>query len=389
MDFRLLGPLTVADDDRELTLGGGKQRALLALLLTHPNEALSSDRLIDELWGAEAPPTAAKMLQNYVSGLRRALGANGGGTALETRGSGYLLRVRPGERDLDRFEELLERGRAGVAQDPETAAKVLREALALWRGPPLSEFAYEQFAQEEIARLEELRLDAIEERIEADLAVGRDAELVAELGRLVKAHPFRERLRAQLMLALYRCGRQADALASYRDARRTLAEELGLEPGRELRELERAILAQDEKLQAPRATRARRRRLRSARFGNRGRADRPLRRPRSGVVPPTTAELRGTDRSADGRNRRPGPRAGRAGAPSSRRQRGLGRWRPLPHDIEDRSQDPCGRPGCGSGHLPDRPRNRRRRGVGRRRGERPPTQDQPRLWLGRKEGHPR
>jgi DNA-binding SARP family transcriptional activator len=189
MDFRLLGPLTVADDDRELTLGGGKQRALLALLLTHPNEVLSSDRLIDELWGAEAPPTAAKMLQNYVSGLRRALGANGGGTALETRGSGYMLRVRPGERDLDRFEELLERGRAGVAQDPETAAKVLREALALWRGPPLSEFAYEQFAQEEIARLEELRLDAIEERIEADLAVGRHAELVAELGRLVKAQP--------------------------------------------------------------------------------------------------------------------------------------------------------------------------------------------------------
>jgi len=260
MDFRILGPLTVADDDHELPLGGGKQRALLALLLTHPNEVLSSDRLIDDLWGAEAPPTAAKMLQNYVSGLRRALGTNGLGTALETRGSGYLLRVRPGERDLDRFEELLERARTGLAKDPETAAELLREALGLWRGPPLSEFAYERFAQEEIARLEELRLEAIEERIEADLAVGRHAELVAELGRLVHEHPFRERLRAQLMLALYRSGRQADALASYRDARRALAEELGLEPSRELRELERAILAQDDKLQAPiRARRVRRR----------------------------------------------------------------------------------------------------------------------------------
>jgi DNA-binding SARP family transcriptional activator/ABC-type branched-subunit amino acid transport system substrate-binding protein/DNA-binding beta-propeller fold protein YncE len=260
MDFRILGPLAVADDDHELPVGGGKQRALLALLVTHPNEVLSSDRLIDELWGVEPPPSAAKMLQNYVSQLRRMLGANGAGTVLETRGSGYLLRVGRGERDLDRFEELLERARATLGRDPEKAARLLREALALWRGPPLSEFAYEPFAQGEIARLEELRLEAIEERIEADLAVGRDAELVAELGRLVHEHPFRERLRAQLILALYRCGRQADALAGYRDARRALARELGLEPGPELRELERAILAQDEKLQAPtRAGRVRRR----------------------------------------------------------------------------------------------------------------------------------
>jgi DNA-binding SARP family transcriptional activator/ABC-type branched-subunit amino acid transport system substrate-binding protein len=260
MEFRILGALAVADDGHELTLGGGKQRALLALLLTHPNEVLSSDRLIDELWGVEAPPTAAKMLQNYVSQLRRTLGSNGAAGVLETRGSGYLLRVRPGERDLDRFEELLERARASLGKDPETAAGLLREALALWRGPPLSEFAYERFAQEEIARLEELRLEAIEERVQADLAVGRHAALVAELGRLVHEHPFRERLRAQLMLALYRSGRQADALASYRDARRALVEELGLEPGRELRELERAILAQDEKLHAPtQAGRVRRR----------------------------------------------------------------------------------------------------------------------------------
>src|SRR5919109_4671338 len=251
MDFRILGPLAVADDDQELPVGGGKQRALLALLLTHPNEVLSSDRLIDDLWGAEPPPTAAKMLQNYVSRLRRTLGANGAGTVLETRGSGYLLRVESGERDLDRFEELLERARATLGGDPEKAARLLREALALWRGPPLSEFAYEPFAQAEIARLEELRIEAIEERIEADLAVGRHAELVAELGRLVHEHRFRERLRAQLMLALYRCGRQADALASYRDARRALVQELGLEPGPQLRELERAILAQDEKLRAP------------------------------------------------------------------------------------------------------------------------------------------
>jgi DNA-binding SARP family transcriptional activator/ABC-type branched-subunit amino acid transport system substrate-binding protein/DNA-binding beta-propeller fold protein YncE len=260
MDFRILGPLAVADDDRELPLGGGKQRALLALLLTHPNEVLSSDRLIDELWGVEPPPSAAKMLQNYVSGLRRALRTNGAGSVLETRGSGYRLRVESGERDLDRFEELLERARVTFGTDPQKAAELLREALGLWRGPPLSEFAYEPFAREEIARLEELRLEAIEERIEADLAVGRHAELVAELRRLVHEHPFRERLRAQLILALYRCGRQADALASYRDVRRALVEELGLEPGPELRELERAILAQDEKLQAPtRARRVRRR----------------------------------------------------------------------------------------------------------------------------------
>jgi DNA-binding SARP family transcriptional activator/ABC-type branched-subunit amino acid transport system substrate-binding protein len=264
MDFRILGPLTVADDGHELMLGGGKQRALLALLLMHPNEVLSSDWLIDELWGAETPPTAAKMLQNYVSGLRRTLGVDEAGTALETRGRGYLLRVGRGERDLDRFEELLERGRASLGEDPETAAELLREALALWRGPPLSEFTYERFAQQEIARLEELRIEAIEERIEADLAVGRHAELVAELGRLVHEHPFRERLRAQLMLALYRSGRQADALASYRDARRVLALELGLKPGPELRELERAILAQEDRLKAPTGARRARQRGRIA-----------------------------------------------------------------------------------------------------------------------------
>jgi branched-chain amino acid transport system substrate-binding protein len=251
MEFRILGPLEVIDGSRQLALGGGKQRVLLALLVLNPNEVLSSDRLIGALWGERPPPTAAKMLHNYVSQLRRALGGDASAAAaLETRGNGYRLRLDRGERDLDRFEELLSRGRALGTEDPKAAAKALREALALWRGPPLAEFTFEDFAREEIARLEELRLTALEERIEVDLALGRHADLVAELTRLVEEHPLRERLRAQLMLALYRCGRQAEALEVYQAARRTLLEELGLEPGVALRELEAGILRQDPELGA-------------------------------------------------------------------------------------------------------------------------------------------
>jgi DNA-binding SARP family transcriptional activator/ABC-type branched-subunit amino acid transport system substrate-binding protein len=252
MDFRILGPLEVSDAGREVALGGGKQRALLALLLVHPNEVLTSDRLIDALWGESPPPTAAKMLQNYVSQLRRALGnGDSSQSVLETRGNGYLLRLGRGERDVDRFEELLERGRRLDGEDPKAAARLLRGALALWRGRPLSDFAYEDFAQEEIARLEELRLTALEERIDAELALGRHGDLVAELTSLVGEHPLRERLTAQLMLALYRSGRQAEALEAYQGARRALIEERGLEPGTALRELQAAILRQAPELGAP------------------------------------------------------------------------------------------------------------------------------------------
>jgi DNA-binding SARP family transcriptional activator/ABC-type branched-subunit amino acid transport system substrate-binding protein len=252
MDFRILGPLEVRDVGREVVLGGGKQRALLALLLLHPNEVLTSDRLIDALWGESPPPTAAKMLHNYVSQLRRALGEGEPSTsALETRSNGYLLRLGRGERDLDRFEELLERGRALDGEDPKTAARLLREALGLWRGPPLSDFTYDDFAQDEIARLEELRLSALEERIDVDLALGRHGELVAELTGLVGEHPLRERLTAQLMLALYRSGRQAEALEAYQAARRALIEQRGLEPGAALRELQAGILRQAPELHAP------------------------------------------------------------------------------------------------------------------------------------------
>ena len=248
MEFRILGPLEGTDKDRLLPLGAQKQRALLAVLLLHRREVVSTDRLIDELWGEHPPPTAVKSLQVYVSQLRKVLGEG----VLETRGRGYLLHLAPGQVDADRFEGLLERGRELFAEgDAEGGAEVLREALGLWRGPPLADFTYEPFAQPEIARLEELRLTALETRIEADLALGRHGELVSELEALTRQHRLREGLRVQLMLALYRSGRQADALESYKDARTALVAELGLDPSRELQELEQAILRQDPELDAP------------------------------------------------------------------------------------------------------------------------------------------
>jgi YVTN family beta-propeller protein len=251
MDFRIMGPLEVLAEGRILDVGGGKQRSLLALLLLHANEVVSSDRLIDELWPDEPPPSAAKIVQVHVSRLRKALDAQGNGVLL-TRGRGYLLRVEPGQLDLDRFRSLLDTGRDALAAgDPDDAARTLRDALALWRGPPLGDFAYDSFAQEEISGLEELRLAALEERIDADLALGRHNEVIQELERLVRQHPLRERLQGQLMLALYRAGRQAEALEVYRGARRTLADELGLEPSPFLQQLERAILTHDDAVQAP------------------------------------------------------------------------------------------------------------------------------------------
>jgi YVTN family beta-propeller protein len=251
MDFRIMGPLEVLDEERVLDVGGGKQRAVLALLLLHANEVVSSDRLIDELWPSEPPPSAAKIVQAHVSRLRKALDSDGEGILL-TRGHGYLLRVEPGELDLDRFQELLDHSREALAAgDTDRAEAAARDGLALWRGPPLAEFLYDPFAQNEIARLEELHLAAIEQRIESDLALGRHADVVQELEQLVRGNPLRERLLGQLMLALYRSGRQAEALEVYRDARRALADELGLEPSPTLQQLERAILTHDEALLAP------------------------------------------------------------------------------------------------------------------------------------------
>ena len=238
MDFRLLGPLEVAAGKRPLALGGRKQRSLLAVLLLHANDVVSTERLIDELWGESPPRTVAKSIQVYVSRLRKQLGEG----RLVTRTPGYVLHVEPSELDVARFERLVADAQGS---DPKTASDRLREALALWRGPPLADLAYEHFAQAPIGRLQELYLAALEQRIDVDLELGRHTELVGELDALVSEQPLRERLRGQLMLALYRSGRQADALESYADARRTLVEELGIEPGRELRELQQAILRQD------------------------------------------------------------------------------------------------------------------------------------------------
>jgi DNA-binding SARP family transcriptional activator len=242
----MLGSIEVEGPAGEIRLGGAKQRALLALLLLHANEVVSAGRLIDVLWSDAPPADAAKALQIHVSRLRRVLGSD---DVLRTRPGGYLLAVDEATFDRARFERLAAEGHSSLARGDAAAARErLGEALSLWRGAPLAEFATEEFAQPEIGRLEELRLAALEDRIEADLALGSHARLVAELEALVARHPLRERLRGQLMLALYRCGRQADALEAYRDARRALVDELGIEPGKPLQELEQAILRQDSAL---------------------------------------------------------------------------------------------------------------------------------------------
>jgi DNA-binding SARP family transcriptional activator len=249
VEFRILGPLEVLDGDRVLRLGAGHQRMVLALLLLRANEAIPRDRLIHELWGDRPPKTAAKALQGHVSALRRQLEPGGAAAAsrmILTRAGGYELRIEPEQLDLGKVERLRDEGRLALEHgESEKAAEKLREALALWRGQPLADFLYESFAQAEIARLEELRLATLEDRLEADLARGRHPELIGELEALVQAHPGRERLRGQLMLALYRSGRQAEALDAYRAARTALADELGIEPSRALRDLQRAILRQD------------------------------------------------------------------------------------------------------------------------------------------------
>jgi predicted ATPase/DNA-binding SARP family transcriptional activator len=246
VEVRVLGPVELVAEDGPVPLGAPKQRRLLSALIVHAGEARSADLLIDAIWGPSPPASAAKLLQTYVSQLRKALPAPG---RIRTLGVGYALELDDESLDAARFERLLSQGRAASRErNPALAASLLRRALGLWRGQAYGDFAYEEFARAEAERLEELRLVALEERIEAELALGRHEDLLPELRSLAAAHPERERLQAQAMLALYRCGRQSEALDLYTDARARLRDELGLEPSAELRELQRRILQQDAEL---------------------------------------------------------------------------------------------------------------------------------------------
>ena len=249
IEYRILGPLEVRAHGRAIELGGARPRAVLAVLALHANRLVSAERVAVALWGEEVPPSAVKTVQVYVARLRKALGDP---DALVTTPGGYCLRVEPGALDAERFERQVADGRDALAAGrPEEAVAELRAALQLWRGPPMAGLASMPFAPEAVARLEEQQLAAVELRVDAELATGRHAELVAELQQLTGAHPWRERLHAQLMLALYRGGRQAEALEAYRRAREVLVEQLGIEPGRELSDVHQAILGQDPALDAP------------------------------------------------------------------------------------------------------------------------------------------
>jgi DNA-binding SARP family transcriptional activator len=244
LEFRILGPLEVGSDTALVTIGGHKQRALLAALVMRANEVVSTDRLIEDLWGSSPPRTAVTSLQNFVSQLRKALGAD----LVATRSPGYVLSVHPEQIDASRFERLVREAREGEA---EYRAEMLASALALWRGPALADFAFDEFARSEIERLEELRLVALERRIDADLELGRHSELISELEALVADQPLREALRAHLMLALYRSGRQAEALDVYQSTRRALLE-IGIDPSPRLQRLHAAILRQETRLERAR-----------------------------------------------------------------------------------------------------------------------------------------
>jgi DNA-binding SARP family transcriptional activator len=247
IEFRILGPLEVVDHE-PLSLGGHKQQAVLAVLLLHRGEAVAADRLIEAVWAGRAPATAAKTLQVYISNLRKPLGDG----LLVTQGRGYLLAADSDQIDSDRFEKLAARGREALEQEDLQRARMwLEAALGLWRGPALADFSYESFAQAEIARLEEVRIATLESRTEADLRLGRHVALVSELEALVHEHPLRERLYEQLMIALYRSGRQVDALDRYQRARRKLIDEFGIEPGPRLQEVQRAVLTHDSALDLP------------------------------------------------------------------------------------------------------------------------------------------
>src|SRR5437762_3893477 len=251
MEYRILGPLEVVDEGEPVPLGRLKERLVLAVLLLHANDFVSRERLIDELWGESPPPTARKAVNVYVSQLRKALTRNGH-DPIATADGGYRFGVESGELDSTRMEHLLatahERAAAG---ELEAAAELLREALALWRGPALAGLLLESHGRDEVAQLDELRLTALMDRIDCDLALGRHEDALGELQVLVGEHPLRERLRAQLMLALYRADRQAEALEAYQQAREVLVEELGIEPSPLLQRLQRGILAQDPALERP------------------------------------------------------------------------------------------------------------------------------------------
>ena len=238
LGYRLLGPLEVEGEDGPIRLGGPKQRATLAILLLNANRVVSIDRLADDLYAGSPPASAVAQVQRQVSELRKALGPE---ARIETRSPGYLIRLDDDQLDLSRFERWCSRAAEAQAE----AATLLREALSLWRGEPLADLDGEPFAAAAVQRLGELRLAALEQRIEADLRLGRQREVVPELEQLVAEHPLRESFVAQLMVGLYRSGRQADALAAFRSAREQLVDQLGLEPGPALRELERRILAHD------------------------------------------------------------------------------------------------------------------------------------------------
>lgn len=304
LEFRVLGPLEVLEGDRILPLGGEKQRAALAMLLLHRNVVVSRDRLIEGIWGEAAPVSASSTLDTYISRLRKVLPEDGSGRRLVTRSPGYLLRVEDGELDLQRFEALVDRARSALAsEDRRAAGEDLREALSLFRGASLEDLAHVPFAQAEVGRLEELRLAALELRLDAELEIGRHHEIVGELETLVVRFPFRERFWALLMLALYRSGRQGDALLAFDRARRILTEELGVDPGQALRQLHQRILQQDPSLELARAAAVARRSTSGLAAGP---APQPDTSPPSitvaspaSVSPPSTE-----DASLDGRRRR-------------------------------------------------------------------------------------
>jgi DNA-binding SARP family transcriptional activator len=252
VEFRILGLLEVLTASGEaLSLGSSQQRAVLALLLIHAPELVTRDRLIDELWGERRPATAEHAVHVHVSAIRKILRADGGLDEVVLRGSrsGYVLEADPERVDARVFERLVSDAQHALPDDPFKARELLGEAIALWRGPALADLSHESFAHAEVRRLEELRLEGLELRIDADLALGRHLRLIGELDQLIAVHRFRERLRGQLMLALYRSGRQAEALEAYRAARTMLVGELGIEPSPALQQLERAILAQEPKLE--------------------------------------------------------------------------------------------------------------------------------------------
>jgi DNA-binding SARP family transcriptional activator len=344
--FGVLGPLEVRLDDAEVRVGGPRQRALLGLLLCHANRVVSRDQLIEELLGDQPPAAADRMLRVQVSRLRKALGdGNGNGEPrLLARPPGYLLRVEDGELDLHAFEQQVAAGRQALEDgDPARAARLLREAEAWWRGRPLADLEFESIARLEVRRLETLRLQVVEDRIDAELAAGRHAPVCPELEQLVAEHPMRERLRGQLMIAPYRCGRQADALQTYRAGRSLLVEELAVEPGPQLRKLQLAVLEQDAALDLRQADLRLLRPRQRCRHHRRQRILRPRRGP---------ADRPGRRRASHrpGRRGRPvgpaRPPAHRPGHLGSHRHRERAR---LP--VQPGAQLPV-QPGLGSAHRP-------------------------------------